>query len=293
MVTVVGAWVSPKRDRPLIEQWPKLAPFLPDLDDLHDALLSAGNRAPTVTPEALVEVRAKIKELDRRHDSVVRGIDDILAGLIHLAPKESTKLVLEALRETLLPEGRRVVSWSMRRQGGAAERAQSRLTAEQKKALRELKIPGGTLLGFFRERVSLARRIVELDDERLALLAAMESSDTKGGGVYEAELAFTRTAGLFVANLEASDLPADERARLMGSLEAALENAHARKRNAQADRALDDALADLDSSAASQPADDSDGDTKKATDGKAADTKAGTDGKTAGKRAEPANGAQA
>ncbi|MEQ8278441.1 MAG: hypothetical protein RMA76_31850 [Deltaproteobacteria bacterium] len=253
MVTVVGAWVGAQRDREVIEQYPKLAPFLPDLDALHDTMLSAGRPEPTDLPEELARVRAEIKELDRRHDDIVRGIDGVLAGLIDLAPKASTKATIESLRETLLPEGRRVVTWSMRRQGGAAERARSRLTPVQRKALREMKIPGGTLLGFFNERVTLARQLVELDQRRVALMAAIENA-APNVGKYDAALAFVRTVGLFVAIAEVSNLGDEDHHRLLGGLEAALENVDAR-RSAQADKAVEEAMDDLDASAKAQPAD--------------------------------------
>ncbi|MEQ8273745.1 MAG: hypothetical protein RKU31_08785 [Deltaproteobacteria bacterium] len=254
MVTIVGAWVDAKRDRPVIEKYPKLAPFLPDLGGLQDALLSAGHREPSNTSEELERVRAELKELDRRHDAVVRGIDQVLAGLSQLAAKESTASTLERLRETLLPEGRRVVTWSMRRQGGAAERAASRLTSAQKKALREMKIPGGTLMGFFNERVTLARKLVELDRQRVALLAALDG-DGPTIANYDATLKFVRTVGLFVSIAEVSDMEDADRERLLGDLEAALENAEAR-RSAHVERAIEEALEDLDASAEAQPAGD-------------------------------------
>jgi hypothetical protein len=254
MVTLVGAWVDANRDRPAIEKYAKLSPFLPDLDALHDTLLMAGRREVTSLPEELADVRSEIRDLDDRHDTIVRGIDDVLSGLSRLASKESTSATLESLRETLLPEGRRVVNWTLRRQGGAAERAQKRLSSAQKKALRELRVPGGTLLGFFNERVALARKLVELDRRRVALLAAMESS-TAAVGTYEAMLAFVRTAGLFVAVAESAELEPEDRARILGGVEAALEAADAR-RPGQSDRALEAAIEDLDASAEAQPADE-------------------------------------
>lgn len=251
MVTVVGAWVAEKRDRSVIAKYPKLAPFLPDLDALHDTLLSAGQRVPTTAPEELAAVRAEIKALDERHDAVVRGVDLVMAGLAQLAVKPATRATLEALRDKLLPEGRRVVMWSLRRQGGAAERALSRLSPAEKKALRELKIPGGTLLGFFNERVTLARKLVDLDQRRLALLSE-QVVEEPAGGTYDGVLAFVRTAGLFIAVADASRLDEDDRRRLFGSLEAALELAEGRR---VVERSIDEALEALDASAEAQPAD--------------------------------------
>ncbi len=251
MVTIVGAWVSSKRDRSVVEKYPKLAPFLPDLDHLSDVLLSAG-RSTTKVPDELAAVRAEIKALDDRHDAVVRGIDDVLSGLANLAPKASTRATLDALREVLLPEGRQVVNWSLRRQGGAAERAMTRLSPTQKKALREMKIPGGTLLGFLDERVKLARQLVDLDRRRMALVAAAESKSSVG--TYDATLAFVRTVGLFVAIVEASKVDAADRDRLLGALESALDQAESRRASAQGDQALEEALEDLDASAEAQPA---------------------------------------
>src|SRR5690606_20172709 len=131
MVAVSQSWTSAENPaRKAIEQAPRLAPLLADLERAHPAIHAVAPQ-PESPPKA--EIARLASEEDGVHDLLVRGIYGLLTEMA-LLDDEGTELL--ALRDRLLPGGiSAAIHASYRAQAGYAGLLRERLTPDVRDAL--------------------------------------------------------------------------------------------------------------------------------------------------------------
>ena len=228
MVQISSAWVSvDDPSRKLVEGRPRLAPFLPDLEKAHRALVA-------VIPDADNPRLAQIAELsaaeDAVHDRLARGLYGFLseASLLDDAGHE-----LLALRDLLFPEGlSAVIHASFRGQAGYAARLRERLTPDARALLARCASRNGAqrnLADHVDAWLAAADRLGKLQDEAARL--QVSATPSQAAQIATARNAWIRLVNAFaaVAELEALD---EVSARLLfGPLRAA--EASAERRSAR------------------------------------------------------------
>ncbi len=234
MVQISGPWTtngSPARKT--IQAVPETAGVLPRIDVAHKQLHAVRPREDDPRVGAIV---AEAAEIDARHDALVRGTDRMLEGAALLAGDSPRAREIEATRAVLTPDGLALVSTSYRNEAGAAALLKSRLGSEAgvKAVLASIVVDKKkTLTSFVNERIELAQKLGELEDERAQLLSAPAESD--GGALVDARNAWIRAVNALVANAELAELTPEQHAVIFGALDQAEAKADRRGRAAPAE----------------------------------------------------------
>jgi hypothetical protein len=131
MLAITGPWI----DEPAFASVAKLKPLLPDVKEVHAALLAAKPAPATIEPASLPALRADLRSLDARHDHGLR------AGVYLLMAAEERALSLDppdveaaaeyaAARATLFPTGVAGTSAKYLVEAGNAQKAAAALDAD-------------------------------------------------------------------------------------------------------------------------------------------------------------------
>jgi hypothetical protein len=218
MVTITGAWLDEEHEKPLIAALPQAGPLLAGAEKAHKGLVLTQKAGGKVNEKA-VALQKQQEILDVLHDRKSRGIYNALTAFADLADDADAAAAILGVRDRLYPQGLRLVQWSYTDEAGDAELVDKRLTKTDKALLKQLPAPGGTLADEHKAQVKAAKKLGELEKEKIALLATAPS--TTGIDVVRARNLWIRTVTAFVAVLALEDLSDADRARILGPLEEA------------------------------------------------------------------------
>jgi hypothetical protein len=168
MVSLSTPWTTQDHaDRQLLVSIPVIAALVPKLDDAHKSLLST--QPATTAPERVTVIQEEQKQIDTRHDDVIRGCYLLPQALAYLTGDEALAERLLSLQEVLLPEGLIATQKSYREEAGQAALLHSRLLPEHVALLKKIKTTEGSLWDSVKEWEHLAEKLGALEDERAGL----------------------------------------------------------------------------------------------------------------------------
>jgi hypothetical protein len=181
----------------------EVAGLVPRIDKAHDDLVSAQPEADDPRMPALMR-EAGVTDL--RHDSVVRGIDMVLNGLMLLVGEGPKAEALQQLHDVVLPDGLQAIQRTYRAEAGAAELLQKRLAKNPsaKKHLKEIAVEKKNLGQYVQEWIKCAEHLGDLEDERASLMKDAGPGD--GTKLVNARNRWIRAVNALVANAELAEL---------------------------------------------------------------------------------------
>lgn len=202
MVTITGAWLDRTHELPLIESLPQAGALLPSLEKAHEGLLSTQHMGEQADAE-LSAIQEESADADARHDRKTRGLFNVLTGFADLADEPVLAAAYLALRDKIFLHGLKVIQWSYADEAGEVKLVEGRLTADDRALLKELPMPGGTLIDAHAERVKAGDRLGELERKRLALTSQPDDAEAPTqGDVVRARNCWIRAVNAFVATLD-------------------------------------------------------------------------------------------
>jgi hypothetical protein len=165
MSSVSAAWLDPQQLRPLFEADDQLKIALPKVQTIHSGLFVY--LGEDKLPAELVALIEHARELDARHDDLVRGIFLLLGAMIELAKSDARKTELRALRVMLFPIGIALTLKPYAEEMGAAVLLEKRLKDTEMASLKELRViengEEADLLSLVLEMISTAKELGALD----------------------------------------------------------------------------------------------------------------------------------
>lgn len=226
MVTITGALVDPERERPIFAKYPRLLPWLEDIEAAHKGLYEIVTRAPSPELSAMNE-RATF--LDAEHDRKASGLFDLLTGLARVSDDDAEAARVIELRTQLFPSGRSIVNRTYLDQAGEASLIDSRLSETSRKLLDELVVHGLPLAKHVQAWQKAAAELGQIEGERVRLAKDEKSQSLTTIGKARNAWVAAINALLYVIERDKSLTEADRR-RLLEPLETALAKAAAKKR---------------------------------------------------------------
>ncbi len=232
MVVVSGAWVDPKRERPVLEGIALVAPLVPQLTKAHGNLIRMQVTGSDAEKE-LAGIKKEEAELDDLHDRKVRGVFGILTAMAELADTAQKAEGCIDLQDRLFPLGLRAVGRSYLDEAGDVEMVAGRLDDDSRNRLRRFPLPGTDLCAEVDAWIEAGGKLGELETRR----ARLEGGD-KDDGVTRAEAAaarnrWIRTVRALLTNLDlVEDLDEDTRRRILEPLQTAESKADRRRSEA-------------------------------------------------------------
>lgn len=201
MVQVSAGWAAGTPARAKLEGTPLLASLLPTLDEAHRNLVAASNARDN---PRLREIAAEAAQLDAVHDTLLRGLYDLLTSLSLLAEGEQELL---KLRDHLFPEGLAMGQRTYRGQAGAAEVIRQRLTPAVQSQLQGIPVLQTHLGERVEAWLGAAEKLGALEDERAQLQSV---PPTPRGVLLDARWSWIRAVNALgamaaLANLNPSD----------------------------------------------------------------------------------------
>jgi|GEM_PF-1782013 len=234
MVQISEPWTAQDGpSRKTLQSIPELAGVLPRLDAAHKEVLAA--RKPEDDPRTAAITR-EATEIDTRHDATIRGVDLVLQGIALLVGNNTPRAqAMDAARRVLTPDGLSIVSSTYRNEAGAAEQLKTRLRSETdvKALLASIAVfEKKTLTSFVNERIQLAAKLGELEDERARLLATRP--EITAAANLNARNAWIRAVHALLANAELAQISEATHTALFGALHQAEKKADRRAKAAPA-----------------------------------------------------------
>lgn len=228
MVSITQAWVDPERERPVFARYPRLSPWIADIETAHSGLHEVQETICKTSPE-LAELNERAAFLDAEHDRKVRGLYDVLTGLASLtdSPGEAERFL--TLRSELFPSGRSIVRRSYLDQAGEASLTESRLCDGSRELLRGIVVNGTPLVKHVEDWLRAARELGEVEAARTQRAQEEKARSMVSLGKARQAWIDAVKSVLYVVEREPSFTDEDRR-RLLGQLEAALAKAEAKKR---------------------------------------------------------------
>ena len=232
-ISVLDGWLSPDRQRGLIESLVRSSTLLPDLEASREGLGSS-HAADAKAPPALAKAQQKCAALDTAHDRKARGLDKVLDGLSELTDDEDLAAALqEARSEVLGPAGAAVVRWSYTDEAVNAHLADERISPATKALLADVKAGDRTAARWMKDWQSVAQKLGDAETERAAIEAAPAKGQTPADAV-RARNATIRVINAFRSMLDLDQADDETRAAILGPLDAALAKAARRGKGAKA-----------------------------------------------------------
>lgn len=228
MVSITQAWVDPERERPIFARYPRLFPWLGDVESAHSGLHDVHDSMCRTSP-ALTQLNERAAFLDAEHDRKVRGLYDVLTGLASLTddPEEAERFL--TLRRELFPTGRSLVLRSYLDQAGEASLTESRLCDGSREILRCVVVNGTPLVKHVEDWLRAARELGEVEVERTHRAQEEKARSVASlGKARQAWIAAVKNV-IYVVEREPG-FTDDDRRRLLGPLETALAKAEAKKK---------------------------------------------------------------
>ncbi|MEO5725438.1 MAG: hypothetical protein ABI134_03060 [Byssovorax sp.] len=233
-ISVLDAWLDPKRELGLVQGLGRASTLEPDLTSARNGL-QATHAASAKAPPELAKLQEKAGLLDKRHDRKARGLDKVLDGLSELTDDEELASQLQTARGELLgPLGLSVILTSYTDEATSAKLADARLSDASKQVFKDVTIGDKPVAKWVKDWQAVAKQLGEADAEKTAV-------ETKlAAGATPAEALKARNTGIRVINaflgMLALDAPdAATRARILGPLEAALAKVARRAKPAATD----------------------------------------------------------
>jgi hypothetical protein len=223
MVDVSAAWTNTTDGGQLaLLGQPRLAALLPDVQQVHEALLQL---KPAIKDPRKAELLARASQQDELHDTLARGIHGVLTQLALLADDGSALL---RLRDTLMPAGLgRTIRTTFRSQAGWTTLLRTQLTTEHRQALQSIPLPnGGNLNDTVSAWLDAGDRLGELETERARIEEREQTSP--GELAVAARNKWIRVVNALVELGELSELAPDVDQSIFGPLRDAQSKAEQR-----------------------------------------------------------------
>ena len=233
-ISILDAWLDPKRELPLIKALGRASTLEPDLTSARDSL-QATHAANSKAPPELAKLQEKAALLDKKHDRKARGLDKVLDGLSEFTDDEVLAGQLQEARgETLGPLGLSVILTSYTDQATSAKLADARMSDATKQIFKDLTIGDKSVAKWVKDWQGIAKQLGDADAEKTAV------ENKLAAGATPAEALKARNTCIHVINaflgLLALDAPdAATRAPLLVPLEAALAKVARRAKPAATD----------------------------------------------------------
>ncbi len=228
MAQVSRPWVATDSPaRKALHSVPALKGLVDHIDKAHKALHEA---QPGVAKKRINEISAEAAAVDGEHDALIRGTHTFLGAYAMLAEGTSEADMYTGLCDLLLPEGLEHTQKTYRGEAGAAELLKTRIDSDAnvKKQLKEILGPGKKPIGHFVNAwIEKARRLGELEDERVSLATLGEGTGTKQAA---ARNGWIRAVNALVAVAELSKLDEETDHLIFGALRLAEKHADNRGR---------------------------------------------------------------
>lgn len=216
MVALVDHWLSPNRARPLLESEPLLAPLLTTLEKARDRLREAHDPGND-TAERLGALNVKTATLDQRFDRKVRGLHNVLTGLIELEDDAERSASYLDLRNVLLPDGLYTTRLSYSSQATAVAQVRHNLTDAHWALAREVAFGGFALDRELSDWLATGEELGEIETQR-AELRRRASSLASGHAARDAKMFWVRTVRVLEQMTELAELSTDDVDRILGPL---------------------------------------------------------------------------
>jgi hypothetical protein len=233
-ISLLDAWLDPKRELPLVQALPRASRLEPDLTSARDGL-QATHAASNKAPPELAKLQEKAGLLDRKHDRKARGLDKILDGLSEVTDDEVLAAQLQEARGELLgPLGLSVILTSHTDEAASAKLADARMSDATRQVFKDVTIGDKSVAKWVKDWQGVEKQLGEADAEKTAV------ENKLAAGATPAEALKARNKGIGVINaflaMLALDAPDDAtRARLLVPLEAALAKVARRAKPAATD----------------------------------------------------------
>lgn len=236
MAVITKHWLGREYQRPIIQRFPRLAPFLDDLAEVHKNVAVFQNSGKG-EPSDVASLRVTTSRLDADHDRLARGIHHLLLGAVEIIDGEDDKARWEQLHKELFPQGLSINQQRYLVQAGEVVLREQRLSDESRELLATTSFThrGQTVsLQELLERWdAVAEKLGAAEAQKLRLQAGQGAESSRG----PARRAWVSAVGLFLQVLEREKgLTDDERRELLEPLrnaeaKAAKRRALARKKN--------------------------------------------------------------
>ncbi|MSP60216.1 MAG: hypothetical protein EXR72_07720 [Myxococcales bacterium] len=197
MIHLTSPWVTKDHpDRAALAAIPCTAALLPILEAAHADLLAA---QPYVSePERLSFLQVQERDIDLRHDDLMRGVFAMVTGMAFLARDMETRALYTAVRDLCLPDGIAATQRTYKEEAGEALLLKARLTPEARALLARVKTPEGSLADAVGDWMALAGQLGQLEEERDGLIgSAPRPADRRA-----ARNQWIRTVNTIAANLD-------------------------------------------------------------------------------------------
>lgn len=226
MVTVTAALIDPERERSIIEKYPRLLPWLEDIEAAHRGLYETQTRAPS--PE-LAAMNEQATALDAEHDRRARGLYAVIEGLVELSDDADEASRLGELHEQLFPAGRSITKRTYLDQAGEAQLLESRLSERSRRLLGEVMVHGIALGKHVHAWQKTAIELGQLEADRVRLAKDEKAQVLTTLGKARSAWVSAMNSLLFVLDREKT-LTDQDRRRLLEPLETALSKIAAKKK---------------------------------------------------------------
>lgn len=216
MISLTKPWVTGGHpERELLLSFEETKALLGRVGMAHEGLLNVQPRSDG----RLAVLSGRQTELDVRHDDLVRAIHGLLTHLALAERAPEARQRLSTLRDELLPTGLSLVQRSYRDEAGEGALLRARLSATQKKALRAIPLPNGTLADLVQEYLETAEALGTLEDEKAVL--AQKSSGPSAAEVLNVRNVWIRTVNALLGLLDLVPIDAAAKASLLARVERA------------------------------------------------------------------------
>ncbi len=233
-ISILDAWLDPKRELGLVQKLGRASTLEPDLTAAREGL-EATHAASNKAPVELLKLQEKAGRLDKRHDRKARGLDKALDGLSEMTEDEALAGQLQTARGELLgPLGLSVILTSYTDEAASAKLADARLSDASKQVFTHAMIGDKSVAEWVKEWQDVAEQLGDVDAEKIALEAKLAAGTTPAAAL-KARNTGIRVINAFVGMLALDAPDAAVRARILGPLEAALAKASRRAKPAAAD----------------------------------------------------------
>lgn len=227
MIMVTEAWGDPARERPVIAKYPRLLPWLDDIDKAHRALHEA-QAASDIQPE-LKRLTEKATALDAEHDRLARGIHQTITGMAELTFDNEQSAALLQLRDELFPSGRSIINRSYLDQAGEASLMESRLSLPSRHLLAHVPVLSSHLGEYVHAWKEVAIELGDVERERIHL--TRDQKDESATSIGKARKLWVNAVSAFRYVLDRErELSAADRRRILEPLDTALAKATAKRR---------------------------------------------------------------
>jgi hypothetical protein len=201
VVAIIAAWVDPNRNRPILEEIPRAAPFLEELDEIYATLgrLQLTESAYSKTLKALTQ---QAGELDSTHDKLYKGLHGMITVTSELTCDADYAEKLDEMRDRFFPIGLKGISQTYLAESGYATIAEMKVTEEDKALLTGITYNERTLLQDFEDWVTAGKALGEVEAKRTRLQEREGDTGTTAGDIRDARISGLRLVDMLATILE-------------------------------------------------------------------------------------------